>query len=235
MSAPRMLHTFSCSGIGSDGYARAGFDVTCVDIDHRALKHNPHPSIHADALEILRDKAFLDTFDVVHASPPCQLYSATRRLAEAQGKGKGRAVDLLGPTLELLRDWGGPWTMENVERSPLKHEGNVARICGSSFGLVVQRHRLFGFSEHFDASQITTPCDHSTFPVDPDSGKPRPWGVYYAKGDRIPSGGRTVDTLEQGLEAMGVDRRVPWKYLCESVPPVYTEHVGQHVRRALSL
>ena len=30
---PRLLDLFGCAGIGADGYAAAGFDVTSVDID----------------------------------------------------------------------------------------------------------------------------------------------------------------------------------------------------------
>lgn len=230
---PRLLDLFSCSGLAGDGYAAAGFEVTSIDSDHRPLRHNPHDPIQADAMAILQDHAYLDTFDVVHASPPCQGYSATRNLANAQGKGEGRAVNLLPPVLEALRAWGGTWVVENVERSPLRDEENTVRLCGSSFGLVVQRHRLFTFSADVDTAAMRPPCDHDQFPLDPVSGKPRPWGVYHSKGDSIPSGGRTVATLEQGMEAMGVDRRLPWKYLCEGLPPAYTEHLGRHLAKQI--
>lgn len=224
----RLLDAFSCAGIGADGYARAGWEVVCVDNDPKALAHNPHETVLADALTLLADPGFMSEFDAVHASPPCQLFSATRRLAVAQGKGQGRAVDLLTPTLQVLGDllddqeWDMPWVVENVPRSPLKAMGAV-QLCGSSFGLKVQRHRLF-------LSNVPIPqpaCDHSTFDPDPVTGKPRPWGVYYAKGDNIPSGGRTCLTTEHAMECMGVEREVPWPYLCEALPPAYTEHVGR--------
>lgn len=226
---PLLLDAFSCSGLGADGYVTAGFEVVCLDNDENALKHNPHHVVCGDAMRLLNDPGFMAQFDAIHASPPCQLFSATRRLAVAQGKGTGRAVDLLSPVIDLFDGLDLPYVIENVERSPLKRMGAV-RLCGSSFGLKVQRHRLFLSNFPLEG----TACDHSTFDVDPLSGKPRPWGVYYAKGDSIPSGGRTCLTLEHGMECMGVTRRVPWKYLCEGLPPAMTEHVGTQLLAALN-
>lgn len=230
---PRLLDGFSCSGLAADGYRRAGFRVTCLDNDPRALRHAAaagHEVIEGDAMEYLADADFMSLFAAAHVSPPCQGYSATRRLADGQGKGQGRAVDLVGPVRDLLNIWGGAWVMENVERSPLRDWPGTVRLCGSSFGLKVQRHRLF--APGGGVALMALPCDHSRFDgayrrSRPPFGKPRPWGVYYAKGDNIPHGGRTVATLEGGHRVMGVtDRRVPWKYLCEGLPPAYTEHIG---------
>lgn len=221
----RLLDAFSCAGIGADGYRDAGWEVVCVDNDHRALRHAAaagYETVHGDAMVLLNDPGFMGQFDAVHASPPCQLFSATRRLADAQGKGRGRAVDLLHPVIDLFDGLDTPYVIENVERSPLRLHRRTVRLCGSSFGLKVQRHRLFLSNVPLEVPA----CDHSTFDTDPITGKPRPWGVYYAKGDNIPSGGRTVATLEGGMAAMGVTRRVPWKYLCEALPPAFTRHLG---------
>lgn len=95
MTRPRLLDLFACAGVGGDGYAAAGFDVTAVDMDPRPLKHNPHNPIHADALEVLRDRSFVESFDVIHASP-CQAYSITKHTHSTEHP------DLLGPVLELL-------------------------------------------------------------------------------------------------------------------------------------
>lgn len=139
---PLLLDAFSCAGIGADGYVAAGWDVVCLDNDERALRHNPHHVVHGDAMRLLNDGGFMAQFDAIHASPPCQLFSATRRLADAQGKGQGRAVDLLHPVIDLFDGLDTPYVIENVERSPLRRMGAM-RLCGSSFGLKVQRHRLF--------------------------------------------------------------------------------------------
>lgn len=228
---PRLLDLFSCAGVGADGYVRAGWRVTCVDNDPRALEWCPWENVCADAMEVLRDHEFVSQFAAIHASPPCQGFTAARELARAQGKGDGaRTLDLLTPTLELLRDIEIPWVVENVPRSPLaKMEGSV-QLCGSAFGLKVQRHRLFLSNRPLKG----VACKHEEFDVDEVSGKPRPWGVYYAAGDSIPSGGRTARDVSHAMEVMGVGRRVPWEFLKEGLPPAYTHHVGmqmkEHVR-----
>jgi DNA (cytosine-5)-methyltransferase 1 len=220
---PLLLDAFSCAGLGADGYADH-FEVVCLDNDENALKHNPHHVVHGDAMRLLNDPGFMGQFDAIHASPPCQGFSATRQLALAQGKGNGkRTVDLLTPVIDLFDGLGTPYVIENVERSPLRTMPGVVRLCGSSFGLKVQRHRLFLSNVDLGPSPA---CDHSSFEPDPVTGKPRPWGVYYAKGDNIPSGGRTCLSVEHGMECMGVARLVPWKYLCEGLPPVYTSWLG---------
>lgn len=133
MSKPVLLDAFSCAGLGADGYAWAGWEVVCLDNNAKALKHNPYTTIHGDAVKYLNDKGFLKEFDGIHTSPPCQGYSATRELAIAQGKGKGRGVNLVPLVRVMLEKWGGPWVIENVERSPLKKWEGVIRLCGSSW------------------------------------------------------------------------------------------------------
>lgn len=226
---PRLLDAFCCAGLGANGYHWAGWEVTGVDNNKRALRHYPYESFHADALEVLSDLSFISGFDPIHASPPCQGYSATRELAVAQGKGQGRAVNLVPQTRELLDragEMGLAWVIENVERSPLREWPGTITLCGSSWGLKVQRHRLFASN----VPLIGRPCNHDVFDRDERTGKPRPWGVYYAKDDEIPKGGRTVKTLEQGHDVMGVShRQVPWEYLCEGLPPAYTYWIGRQL------
>ena len=228
----KRVDVFSCAGLGAEGYRNAGFQVVCVDKDRAALKHAAKAgfeTIHADALDVLADTTFLSGFQVVHVSPPCQGESPTRNLADAQGRGQGRAVNLLQPVRDLLEAWGGPFVIENVERSKwMRAQPGVVRCCASSFGLKAQRHRLFAPGGGVEL--WGTQCDHDVFDRDPISGKPRPWGVYYSKGDNIPSGGRTVATLEHGHEVMGItSRSVPWKYLCEGLPPAMTEFIGRQL------
>jgi site-specific DNA-cytosine methylase len=65
----RLLDLFCCAGGAGKGYARAGFDVTGVDIKRH--KRSPHRVIEADALSL--DPAWIAAnFDAVHASPKCQ-------------------------------------------------------------------------------------------------------------------------------------------------------------------
>jgi hypothetical protein len=234
-----MVDFFGCAGLGADGYAEH-FDVVVVDTDGAALRHAAkagHEVVKGDALALLRDRGFMRSFVFAHTSPPCQGHSATRQLAIAQGKGVGRSVDLIPATLDALRLLDIPWVIENVNRSPVRRMPGAVRLCGSSFGLRVERHRWFAPSPGLVLTG--TVCDHGgAFDRDPITGKPRPWGVYGSKSDNIPSGGRTVTSAAMGHEVMGINHRaVPWKYLCEGLPPAFTAHLGQqvvdHVRAAV--
>lgn len=231
MSRPLMLDAYGCAGLGADGYAEH-FDVVVLDNETAPLRHAAkagHHTVHGDAPTLLRDRGFMRQFVFAHTSPPCQGHSATRQLAIAQGKGVGRAVDLIPTTLAALSALDIPWIIENVNRSPVRHMPGAVRLCGSSFGLRAERHRWFAPSPGLDL--VGTICDHAgAFDVDPISGKPRPWGVYGSKADAIPSGGRTVTSAAMGHEVMGIRHRtVPWKYLCEGLPPVFTRHLAEQV------
>lgn len=69
MNAPRLLDLFCGAGGASMGYSRAGFEVVGVDLYPQ--KHYPFEFIQADAMTFP-----LDGFDVIHASPPCQAFTA---------------------------------------------------------------------------------------------------------------------------------------------------------------
>src|SRR6478609_1514313 len=101
----RILDLYCCQGGASRGYHDAGFDVVGVDID--AQPRYPYEFVQADAIEYVR--AHGHEFDVIHASPPCQLYSKTHRIM------KSDFPDLIGPTREALEATGKPWVIENVE------------------------------------------------------------------------------------------------------------------------
>lgn len=101
MSRPRLLDLFSGAGGCSVGYHRAGFDVTGVDIEPHA--DYPFDFIVADAMEVLRGNVVdLDSFDAIHASPPCPRYSTVTPAST-----RDQHPDLLPPSRELLMEWGG--------------------------------------------------------------------------------------------------------------------------------
>ena len=197
---PRLLDLFCGAGGCSVGYARAGFQVVGVDI--KPQPRYPYEFHRADAMTF-----DLDGFDVVHASPPCQRFSRTRHLRDAQGR-TDTTVDLLTPTLERLREWGGVWVVENVPGAPVP---NPVTLCGSAFGLKVRRHRLFGSP----LMLMGVRCRHTERPV----------GVYHRMADNIPHGGRTARTLTEARQVMGIDH-MTWTELTQAIPPAYTEHIG---------
>lgn len=217
MNRPRLLDLFCGAGGCAAGYSRAGFDVTGVDIKHHA--NYPAELIVADALDYLDGQRFLNRFAVIHASPPCQAFTAYRR----RGDGVGDSYpDLIGQVRDRLESWGGFYVIENVPGAPLS---NPVQLCGSSFGLDVRRHRLF----ESNAPLMAPPCIHGTQ-------RPR-----FAQATNRTNLRKTVEVgvwripLDIQQRAMGID----WmglEDLTEAIPPAYTEHIGgqliDYLRRA---
>lgn len=147
MNNLRLLDLFCGAGGCSVGYQRSGFD--CVGVDHRPQPRYPFPDRFQQgcALETLESLIGgglvcglrLADIDAIHASPPCQRYSAGTRIWPENAA--ERHPDLVGPTRELLDRSGKPWVIENVEGSPLSPFAPM--LCGLQFGLKVFRHRLF--------------------------------------------------------------------------------------------
>jgi DNA (cytosine-5)-methyltransferase 1 len=206
----KLLDLYCKAGGASKGYQLAGFEVVGVDI--KKQKRYPYEFIQADCLELMKDMDFLRSFDVITASPPCQTHSITQHLRNAQGKSTDK-IDLIPQTREALVASGKPYVIENVPGSPLI---NPIRMCGSSFGLKVRRHRLFESN-----IQLTNSiCNHK------EQGKPV--GIYGSMRDEIPKGDHTAKSIEQAREAMGIDWMI-WGELVEAIPPVYTETIGKQI------
>lgn len=236
----RILDLFCCDGGASEGYRRAGFEVCGVDIRNR--RKYPFPFHQGDALDVLghlirggvveftdshqRSRLLrLSDFDAIHTSPPCQDNSRTKHLRNAQGKSVSElGVNMIPEVRELLIQTGKPYIIENVEGADLRYP---ILLCGSMFPELhvndetgrrwLKRHRLFESNV-----PLTAPaCNHRNAGV-------RPLGVYGSMRDNIPSGGQTVRSIEEGRQLMGIDW-MGWSGLKESIPPAYTEFLGQQL------
>jgi DNA (cytosine-5)-methyltransferase 1 len=206
----KLLDLFCGAGGASRGYSLAGFEVTGIDLKHG--KRYPFKYIKGDVLKYLEDLDFLRSFDVIHASPPCQTHSITQHLRKAQGKSTSK-VDLIPETRAALIASGKPYVIENVVGSPLI---DPVLLCGSAFGLKVRRHRLF----ESNLALTGTNCKHKE--------QGRPIGVYGSMRDEIPKGGKTADSIGQALDAMGITNMI-WSELVEAIPPTYTEFLGNQI------
>lgn len=212
---PRLLDLFAGAGGCSVGYARAGFEV--VGVDHKPHPDYPFELIVGDAMAVLAERSFLDGFEAVHASPPCQAFTAYRRRGGGVGVGY---PDLIGPVRDHLAQLGVTYVIENVPGAPLQ---SPIQLCGSSFGLDVRRHRLF----ESNAPLMSPPCQHGTqlprFPSATNRTNLRRTvevGVW-----RIPLG---VQQRAMGIDWMSLED------LTEAIPPAYTEYIGAQLLEHLA-
>lgn len=207
----RGLDMCCCAGGASDGLVRAGFHIRGVDVDDQP--EYPHPFERKSALDWTPEE-LRQRFDFIWASPPCQNDTAYKRRP-----GHVREVpQLIPPIRELLRASDVPYVIENVPGAPLE---NPITLCGSMFGLDVQRHRIFECS-----FPVTPPkCNHDVW-------TPRFPGAT----NRAPNSRKTVEVgvyripLETQRKAMGVDRPVSLHKLSQMVPPAYAEWLGLQAR-----
>jgi DNA (cytosine-5)-methyltransferase 1 len=218
VTRPRLLDLFCGAGGAAVGYHRAGFDIVGVDI--RPQPRYPFEFIQADAMTVP-----LGGYDAIHASPPCQAYSATRTI----WNNRGGHPDLVDATRERLEASGTPWVMENVNGAPVVPH---IILCGTMFGLThddweLRRHRLF----ETDGLFILTPeCRHNG-PVSGVYGghardRRRTLGVYgHGSGNPGGSPKGTTASIAQAKAIMGID----WMTCAEisqAIPPAYTEYIG---------
>jgi len=214
----RILDLFCGAGGVAMGYHRAFPDAQIVGVDLHPQPRYPFEFIQADAMALLQShhRYFVRMFDLIHASPPCQHYSD---LAKRNGNAH-EWPDLIGPVRESLVPAGVPFVIENVEGAPLR---NPVMLCGTMFpGLRVLRHRLFECS-----FPVTTPPHHTPHPLVFTHDKRK---AHYGTLDQdtayvqVTGGGNA--TVANKAAAMGIDWMIG-RELNESIPPVYTEHIGQ--------
>ncbi|WP_213228113.1 DNA cytosine methyltransferase [Caballeronia sp. NK8] len=215
----KILDLFCCAGGAAMGYHIAGFDVVGVDIAPQP--NYPFSFVQSDVLSL--PAGFLKTFDAIHASPPCQGYSAMRHAHNA--KHNPRLIDDVRKMLEAT---GLPYVIENVEAAkPFMRDPFM--LCGTMFGLGLEdhelrRHRLFETNWPItDAPQ----CRHTDGPV---------IGVYggHARRRSAKHGGRgTKDVWPNGHKAaMAEAMQITWANtaeMSEAIPPAYTEWIGRRL------
>jgi DNA (cytosine-5)-methyltransferase 1 len=246
MSRPKLLDLFCCEGGASMGYHRAGFDVYGVDLfEDYSQKRYLFPSLKGDALDAL-DKVIdggwlvferhfegnvfeqivsAGEFAAIVASPPCQHASAGTRAQD-----RSKYPRLIEPTRELLIQTGLPYVIENVKGADLH---DPIMLCGSTFGLraidddgtklEMWRHRLF---ESNLPILDNGGCLHGLY-------SKQVAGSYGgARRDKdearnVRNGGYVPSKRVQ-QELLGIDWMTE-RGMYQSIPPVYTEHIGRQL------
>ncbi len=226
MRKPRLLDLFCGAGGAARGYADAGFDVLGVDI--KPQPRYPFQFWQDDALLLLTE--FADWGEqgyAIHASPPCQAFTAYRRNGNVR-----EYPDLIAETRELLQATGLPYVIENVEGSPLI---DPVMICGTMFDppMEIQRHRLF--ETNWPLEPPMWPCRHKL------NGQDRYPGGRSVARTGVSTGlvratieiGSWDIPLAQQQEAMGIDW-MALEELSEAIPPSYTQLIGEQLRDIVS-
>lgn len=203
----KVLDAYCGQGGAGMGYARAGFDVVGVDI--RPQPRYPFTFIQADALEFLAT-ADLSSFDLIHASPPCQRYSVAMNMAGAEA---GNHPDLLPATRTALEATGKPYVIENVPGAPMRAD---LKLCGCQFGLWrLKRERWFETSWRQEFAKPA--CHHPEISI-------------VIIGSTSPSYNRErlgfTPNKEDWQKAMGIDWMTR-KGMSEAIPPAYSEFTGK--------
>lgn len=227
----RLLDLYCGAGGASDGYFQTQHfnDITGVDI---AIQPNyPYKFIQSNVREFLKHTEFLQSFDLVHASPPCQSFldSTNSHLSYPNH-------------LPLVRDAliksQVPYVIENVPEAPLISP--KITICGaaSQFAgeLRVIRHRTFEFSSHF-----ADPVDPFWAVVEDVPCPPKHPRIHtlkrsysqFGKTDEFKdfvtvTGGGNCG-IKAALDAFGYDResnRMIKAELNQAIPPAYTRYIG---------
>jgi DNA (cytosine-5)-methyltransferase 1 len=222
-SVPRLLDLFCGAGGAAMGYHRAGFDVVGVDI--KPQPNYPFEFVQADALEAIHYVNMLvDEPFAIHASPPCQAFTHARLIG---ARGRDDHPRLIAETRQRLIEIGLPYIIENVEGARSEMHSPIT-LCGSMFGLGVERHRLFEGTVPWFVPR----CQHGVWLERKHPGTPR------ADGSRPLS--RIVNPMAKGCsheafaEAMGIDWMPkrgfrPTEELREAIPPAFTEWLGRHL------
>jgi DNA (cytosine-5)-methyltransferase 1 len=225
---PRLLDLFCGAGGAAAGYARAGFRIVGVDLEHQP--NYPYEFIRCDAIRIL---SFLADdaepwpgapwFDAIHASPPCQDHSTTRDFGGPHGTGW-----MLPATLHYLAKLRVPWVVENVKTAPLARQrdlfgANGLELCGCMFpelrGLIYEA-RLF----------------QTSLPVQQPAHRFHQWPQ--TKMGRPPKDGECMQVtghfsgVPEAQRRMGIDWMTQGE-LAQAIAPAYTEFIGRQLLSVL--
>lgn len=226
------------------GYFQAGFDEI-LGVDIAPQPHYPFPFVQENVFDLQLDitksghrdrtpfrvmsSKFEWTFNLVHASPPCQAYSRGSVGPRQDGKSYPQLVE---PTMAMLE--GFPHVIENVPGSPLRPD---LVLCGSMMSpplsawdpdwgktVYLRRHRVFQSS--FPLWQPPDLCHQH---------EGRIAGVYGGGGEARNKALRGESRRGGYTPKLQVRRelmQMPWasqREVNEAIPPAYTAFIGREI------
>lgn len=210
----KLLDLFCGAGGAAVGYARAGFEVTGVDIEPQRNYPFPRYTENAfDTLDRIISRPDLWNIQAIHASPPCQPYSY---MSACRPELVDEYLALIEPVREALIATGLPYVIENVPGAPLI---DPVMLCGRMFGRDLYRHRLFelgGFS--------VEPPEHPPHLI------PASKAGHWVPGTVMSVAGHFAPVAHARL-IMDID----WmnrEEMAEAIPPYFTEYIGLALMRA---
>lgn len=210
MSGLRLLDLFCGAGGAAVGYSRAGF-THVVGVDIVPQKHYPFEFVLADALDYVADNA--RKFDVIHASPPCQGYSATKSMPWVPDYPL-----LIAGLRNLLVDTKKPFVIENVPGAPLNLP---IMLCGLMFGMKIVRHRLF------ETNPYMLGPFHPDHPPDIVTNSFRNYSSFNTGATHISMTGHNFSAKDAVLAMNGQCDWMNREEIAECVPPQYTQYIGK--------
>jgi DNA (cytosine-5)-methyltransferase 1 len=196
----RLLDLFCGAGGCARGYAQAGF-TEILGVDLAPQPRYPYHFVQDDAVDFL-NHVDLNEFDLVHASPPCQLFTFGNA---------GRAtnhLDLITPIREALEARAVEYVIENVIGAPLR---DPIMLDGIMFGLKVMRKRLF----------------ETNWPLEqPPRRRTKLRADKHELSTVAGHGGNGCRNLFTWSLAMGIS----WmtiEEITQAIPPAYTRYIGK--------
>ena len=210
-----------CGGGGACiGMQQAGFEVVGIDI--KPHKNYPGHFIQADIHDL---PVSIDDFDLIWASPPCQLWSNSgNRWGVSQ---KQHHPDYIPYVRGLLKGHGYS-VIENVPQAPIRHD---LYLWGVQVGLdSLWRKRAFELS--FFCWELQKPVRNREFYYSITSSLGAS-NFYYR---RIAEGKSGILSLTEAKHIMGIPicQEMSKLEIAESVPPAYSEYIATEALRQMT-
>lgn len=142
----KLLDLYCGEGLAAWGYWRSGrfTEIVGMDINAAIAAKYAFDFIQGDCTQLTYE--FLDQFDFIHASPPCQAYSYLT-------PDQSRHMRLVAATKLMLHASGKPHVIENVQGAMKELKPNLS-LDGHAVGLPMERRRYFYVSGRRTSQQV---------------------------------------------------------------------------------